>query len=181
MRGSGEGRLAPWRSKQRACFALVVLLVSLAITAGAADASDLAGPPPTVRISRIESTIVTCTNRARAAYGLNALHRSRVLHHAASYHARNMLRYGFFAHKDVFGQSPLDRIVRFGRRGEFRMVGENLAVGNWSAADACRAWMGSPEHRSNILDRRFTMIGVGTARGAGGRTYYVEDFGSPRR
>jgi uncharacterized protein YkwD len=40
--------------------------------------------------------------------------------------------------------------------------------------------MGSAEHRANILDRRFTMIGVGFARSAGGRTYYVEDFGSHR-
>jgi uncharacterized protein YkwD len=147
---------------------------------GWATASSFAGAPPTARVSRVESTIVNCTNRARAAHGLHALHRNRVLRHAARYHASNMLRYGFFAHNDVFGQSPLDRVVRFGRRGAFRWVGENLAVGYWSAADACRAWMASPEHRANILDRRFSMIGVGFARGPGGRTYFVEDFGSPR-
>jgi uncharacterized protein YkwD len=64
--------------------------------------------------------------------------------------------------------------------GSFRWVGENIAVGHWTAADACRKWMASREHRGNILSRRFTLIGVGFARGAGGRTYYVEDFGSHR-
>jgi uncharacterized protein YkwD len=181
MPGSGEGHLALGSSKQWASFALVLLLALLAVTFGAVNASGFAGPPPTAKISRVESTIVHCTNRARAAHGLGALHRNRVLRHAAKYHARNMLRYSFFAHNDVFGQSPLDRVVRFGRRGAFRWVGENLAVGRWSAGDACRAWMASPEHRANILDGRFTMIGVGFARGPGGRTYYVEDFGSPRR
>ena len=150
-------------------------------TVGGVNAQGFAGPAPTARTSRVESTIVHCTNRARAAHGLPGLRGNRVLRHAATYHAQNMLRYGFFAHNDVFGQSPLDRIVRFGRRGAFRWVGENLAVGHWSASDACRAWMGSAEHRANILDRRFSMIGVGFARGAGGRTYYVEDFGSRRR
>jgi uncharacterized protein YkwD len=181
MPGSGEGRLALPTSKQRARLALLLLLALVSLAAAAVEASGFAGAQPTARISRVESTIVHCTNRERGARGLPALHRNRVLRHAASYHARNMLRYRFFSHSDVFGQTPLDRIVHFGRRGAFRWVGENLAVGYWSASDACRAWMASPEHRANILDRRFTMIGVGFARAAGGRTYYVEDFGSPRR
>ena len=151
-----------------------------AIAIGSVNASAFAGLPPTANASGVESTIVHCTNRARAADGLPRLHRNRILRTAAKYHARNMLRYSFFAHRDVFGNSPLDRISRFGGRHAFRWVGENIAVGYWSPRDACRAWMGSPEHRANILDRRFTMIGVGFARGAGGRTYYVEDFGARR-
>jgi uncharacterized protein YkwD len=38
--------------------------------------------------------------------------------------------------------------------------------------------MGSAEHRANILSRHYTMIGVGYARAANGRTYFVQDFGS---
>ena len=172
--------MALWSSRQRAWPALLLLLALSAVTAGTVNASAFAGPPPTARASRVESTITHCTNRARAAHGLPGLHRNRILRNAASYHARNMRRYRFFDHRDVFGQTPLDRIMRFGGRRAFRWVGENIAVGYWSAADACRAWMGSAEHRANILDRRFTMIGVGFARSAGGRTYYVEDFGSTR-
>jgi uncharacterized protein YkwD len=181
MAGSGEGRLALiLSSTMRACLALVLLL-ALAAAAVPAGAAPLTGALPTARISRVESTIVRCTNHERAVRGLPALHRNRALRHAASYHARNMLRYGFFAHHDVFGNTPIDRVARFSRRGAFRWVGENIAVGYWSPADACRAWMASADHRANILDGRFRTIGVGFARAANGRTYYVQDFGSPRR
>jgi uncharacterized protein YkwD len=166
--------------QERAWSALLLLLAFGAVTFATVITPAFAGAPPTARASRVESTIMRCTNQARAAHGLRGLHRNRILRNAARYHARNMRRYRFFDHRDVFGQSPLDRILRFGGRGVFRWVGENIAVGYWSASDACRAWMGSAEHRSNILDRRFTMIGVGFARTASGRTYYVEDFGSPR-
>jgi uncharacterized protein YkwD len=180
MRGSGEGRLAlPGATPRRACLALLLLLALFAAALPTVSAGAPAAPP-TATISRVESKIVHCTNRQRAARGLPALRRNSVLRHAAKYHARNMLHYGFFAHRDVFGNSPVDRVSRFGRRGAFRWIGENIAVGFWSPSEACRAWMASPDHRANILDRRFTMIGVGFARTAGGRTYYVQDFGSPR-
>src|SRR5436190_10897861 len=125
MRRSGEGRLALWSSTQRAWPALLLLLALGAVTAGTVNASAFAGPPPTARASLVESTITHCTNRARAAHGLPVLHRNRILRNAASYHARNMRRYRFFDHRDVFGQSPLDRIARFGGRRAFRRVGEN--------------------------------------------------------
>jgi uncharacterized protein YkwD len=156
-------------------------LLALALLASLLPAPSGAGSSlPIAHISRVERTIVRCTNGARRAHGLRPLRRNHVLRHAATYHARNMLRYRFFSHRDVFGQSPVDRVSRFARRGAFHWIGENIAVGNWSPRDACRAWMGSPEHRANILSARFSMTGVGYARGAGGRTYYVQDFGSPR-
>jgi uncharacterized protein YkwD len=163
-----------------ALLAAALLLALMSTTASPAAAFDFANASPTATIARVERTIVHCTNRERVVRGLPALRRNPVLRHAAKYHARNMLRYGFFRHDDVFGQSPADRVARFGHRGAFRWIGENIAVGNWSAGDTCRAWMASAEHRSNILNSHFTMIGVGFARSAGGRTYYVEDFGSRR-
>ena len=51
-----------------------------------------------------------------------------------------------------------------------------------------RAWMHSPDHRANLLDRRFADVGIGVAEGApialgagelGGT--YVTDFGRRRR
>src|SRR2546421_1997071 len=161
MLGSREDRQALLTSRRRVLLAPLVLLalVPAAVPAAAAGRGSL----PTARIARIEDQIVGCTNHARTARGLPALRRSSVLRHAARYHAHNMLRYNFFRHDDVFGQSPADRVARFGRRGVFRWVGENIAVGYWSARDVCRAWIASHEHRANILSRHFTMIGVGYA------------------
>lgn len=171
--------MTPFTTPRRALVALALLIALIAVAVPAAATAGRAGGP-TARISRVEDQIVGCTNRARMSRGLPALRRSSVLGHAARYHAHNMLRYDFFRHDDVFGQSPADRVARFGRRGAFRWVGENIAVGYWSASDVCRAWMGSHEHRSNILSRHFTMIGVGYARAGDGRTYFVQEFGSYR-
>jgi uncharacterized protein YkwD len=179
MPGSRKGRVTLLTSLRRALIA-PVLLFALVAAAVPAAAGTGRGSLPTARIARVENQIVGCTNRARTSRGLPALRRSSVLRHAAKYHARNMLHYGFFRHNDTFGQSPADRVARFGRRGVFRWVGENIAVGYWSARDVCRAWMGSHEHRSNILSRHFTMIGVGYAKAGDGRTYFVQDFGSHR-
>ena len=182
MGRQGEGRLVSFKPLQRALLTLALGLLPTLVLTGlpAVAVAGLRNAPPTARISRVESRIVGCTNHERVARGLPSLRRSRVLRHAAKYHARNMLRYDFFNHSDPFGQSPADRVARFGRRGVFRWVGENIAVGYWSAADVCRAWMGSQEHRANILSRHYTMIGVGYARAANGRTYFVQDFGSYR-
>jgi uncharacterized protein YkwD len=158
---------------------LLAPLLALALVP-AAPAGSAATGSPIARISRLEDKIVRCTNRERAVRGIPKLRRSPALRHAASYHARNMLRYDFFRHRDVFGQSPAERVARFTRGGRFRWVGENIAVGRWSPAGVCRAWMGSPAHRANILNGRFTMIGVGSAKAPNGRTYYVQDFGSHR-
>jgi uncharacterized protein YkwD len=179
MPGSRKGRVTLLTSLRRALIAPVFLFALVAAAVPAAATAGR-GSLPTARIARVESQIVGCTNRARTSRGLPALRRSSVLRHAAKYHARNMLHYGFFRHSDVFGQSPADRVARFGRRGVFRWVGENIAVGYWSARDVCRAWMGSHEHRSNILSLHFTMIGVGYAKAGDGRTYFVQDFGSHR-
>jgi uncharacterized protein YkwD len=178
MRGLGEGRLAFTTPVQRALLVFVLLPALVQTGAPAVAAAGPRNSPPTATISRVESSIVRCTNHARVARGLRSLRRSSALRHAAKYHARNMLRYDFFNHNDPFGQSPADRVARFNRRGGFRWVGENIAVGNWSASGVCRAWMGSSEHRANILSRHYTMIGVGYARAANGRTYFVQDFGS---
>src|SRR5919201_5051060 len=142
MPGSREGRLALLTSLRRASLASVLLLALVAVAAGAATAAH-GDAPWKARISRVEDKIVGCTNRARISRGFPALRRSSVLRHAARYHARNMLHYDFFRHDDVFGQTPADRVARFGRRGSFRWVGENIAVGYWSAADVCRAWLRS--------------------------------------
>jgi len=64
----------------------------------------------------------------------------------------------------------------------YRIVGENIAFGPESVAEAVSGWLASPEHCLNIMDARFTETGFAYAandRGAP-RIYWVEDFGSVR-
>ena len=53
----------------------------------------------------------------------------------------------------------------------WRIIGENVAVG-WDLYEIHKAWMASPSHRDNILERRYRALGVGICRGPTG-AYWV--------
>ena len=56
--------------------------------------------------------------------------------------------------------------------------GENIAAGNATAAATVEQWMNSPGHRANILNAKFTHIGVGYQHSAGSTYghYWVQMF-----
>ncbi len=62
---------------------------------------------------------------------------------------------------------------------DWQRIGENVGVGP-DAADVQRAFMASDTHRANILDARFTDLGVGVAVAANGRVYVAQVFGTIR-
>lgn len=61
-----------------------------------------------------------------------------------------------------------------GMDGGWRRLAENVGYGS-SIDEVQRQFMGSSTHRQNVLDGRFTHLGVGVARG-GGQTYVVLIF-----
>ena len=75
-----------------------------------------------------------------------------------------MARVGYFSHDSANGAAFWRRVERFygsnGRR--YWSVGENLL---WSSPDidaqgALKMWMGSPEHRANLLKPEWREIGL---------------------
>lgn len=42
-------------------------------------------------------------------------------------------------------------------------AGENLGYGFWTPEEVCQAWKNSRTHYNNIIDKRFTVIGIGVA------------------
>lgn len=129
-------------------------------------------------------------NRERRERGLRALRASGRLALAARRHARDMVRRTYFSHDSPSGAKFSSRIRRTGYIGATNWwVGENLAWGAGSASTPHRivqAWMDSPPHRANLLDRRFREIGVGVAAGVpvpgdhGRGATYVHEFGFRR-
>jgi len=104
---------------------------------------------------------------------------SRKLDEAAGDHARSMARRNFFDHRGADGSQPRDRVLRAGY--QFRLTGENIALGPESAEEVVAGWLASPGHCANIMDARFEEIGVGLATGRGrGKIYWVQSFGAPR-
>lgn len=136
----------------------------------------------------VKSAILCLLNAERTSRGLRALRSNSRLGRAATAHSGDMVRRKFFAHDSPSGTDVVDRVRRTGfipRIGRW-VVGENLAYGSGTLgqpAAIMRAWMESPGHRANILQRRFREVGIGVARGlpvsgvSGGATY-TTDFGA---
>jgi uncharacterized protein YkwD len=123
-----------------------------------------------------EAAVRNCANQVRRAHGLRPLVDSPTLDRAARTHARNMARLRFFSHTDPWGRGPEERVAPFDPGGHLILIGENIAAGYRTAGAACRAWLASPGHRENLLDRRYSRIGAGVWRASNGTPYYVQDF-----
>lgn len=54
--------------------------------------------------------------------------------------------------------------------------GENIAVGQSSAAEVMNAWKGSPGHNQNMLSTDFDTVGIGAFVDSNGLCYWVQTF-----
>jgi uncharacterized protein YkwD len=169
-------------------------IFATAATALTLPASSVAAPgcpganaqPTTANAATVRHATLCLLNRQRVRHGLPRLHEHRSLNHAARKYAGLMVRQGFFDHVSPGGSTMAQRIKRtsYLRGVHGWSLGENLAWGSGSSATPAQivnAWMKSPGHRRNILDRSFREIGIGIAtgaprRGAPGATY-VNEFG----
>ncbi len=87
---------------------------------------------------------------------------------------------GYFAHTSPEGITPWYWFTQAGYH--FVFAGENLAIDFTESQDVENAWLNSPAHRANILDSRFTEIGIAVKDGiyqGQPTTYVVQMFGKP--
>ena len=139
-------------------------------------------------MARDEEDLVAAINTERAERGLGTLSLDPVLCEAARAHSREMCDLNYFAHQSPTpgDDTPIDRYLdELHTDGEPRpasaMVGENIfyaSVTNsvYDADYAHRRLMASPDHRKNILEPRFTKVGVGLYRAPTGRFWVTEMF-----
>ncbi len=124
--------------------------------------------------------IINLTNQSRQEYKLQGLVENSMLDKAAQAKANDMLAKSYFAHNTPDGHTPWDFIVAEGYT--YLMAGENLAVNFTEAENVETAWMNSPGHKANILNKNFEEIGIGIAQGEyQGHTaiFVVQEFGTP--
>lgn len=104
----------------------------------------------------------------RSSQGLAALTSAADLQAVARQHAQRMAARG----------EPYHNPALTSEVGGWELVGENVGFG--PNADLVHdAFMASAPHRANILDARFTQVGVGAVRDATGRLWVVEVFRRP--
>jgi uncharacterized protein YkwD len=103
------------------------------------------------------------------------------LTNAALAHSREMARNGLLDHRGRDGSTPAARVERAGY-GVHRIVGENIAAGAMTPAEVTDGWLDSPAHCENIMDGRFTQIGIAYAASlnTAAGMYWTQDFAAPR-
>ncbi|MBL8878320.1 MAG: CAP domain-containing protein [Phycisphaerales bacterium] len=122
--------------------------------------------------------VLMLVNRERSSRGLATLIENATLQGQAEEYACELIHYDYFAHENpVTGSTLGDRSLEFGY--DYMVVGENLAAGQTTPERAVADWMNSPGHRANILDERFTEIGIAVRIGGDYGIYWVQEFGRP--
>jgi uncharacterized protein YkwD len=162
-----------------------------AATAGAACRGADSLPGQAV-FARSPAATLCLLNRERARAGRAPLRPDAQLARAGMAHAVDMVTHVYFAHNSRDGHPFFSRIRATGYlAGAFDWtLGENLAWGAGRRASprlTVRAWMHSPGHRRNILDSRYTDIGIAVVPGApvaarmrarGPAATYATEFGA---
>lgn len=142
---------------------LPLLLLSVLLTVGLGCGGESGGPASTATPSATESAVaqevLVLVNAERKKAGVPPLSARGELDDLAWIHSDDMLRRGYFDHDNPEGDGPEARAKAAGIG--FTGIGENIAKGQESAAEAVESWMNSPPHRENILDASFTRLGVG--------------------
>jgi hypothetical protein len=119
-----------------------------------------------------EQYLFSAANAERMERGLPPLKWDETLYRAAERHAGEMARRESISHQYPGEADLAERGRAAGAR--FTVIAENVAEA-WSAPVIHDAWMRSPDHRANLLDRRVNAVGISVYR-RGEQLYAVEDF-----
>lgn len=116
--------------------------------------------------------VVALVNAERAKAGLNALTLDTEIASAALIRSKEIEM--SFSHTRPDGRSFSTVLTDNGIK--FNGSGENIAWGQRSPEEVMNGWMNSEGHRANILNPKFTKIGVGHYQNSAGRNYWTQLF-----
>lgn len=128
------------------------------------------------------AVLVNLTNQNRAASNISELKVNPLLEKAAQMKADDMASKSYFAHNTPDGKTPWYWIDQAGYK--YVYAGENLAVNFEESEDVETAWMNSRGHFLNIMNPKYTEIGIATSTGiykAREAVFVVQMFGSPAK
>lgn len=96
-------------------------------------------------------------------------------------HSEDMARAGYLSHEGLDGSLPAQRVSTMGI--QWLSTGENVARAR-DVAEAEALFMDEPRfqqnHRANILNPNYTIVGIGVARDSEGNLYITEEFAQLR-
>jgi len=119
-------------------------------------------------------------NKERKNAGLQPLQLNGHLSQAAQAKATDMLNGQYWAHTSPTGKTPWVFIQNSGY--QYSVAGENLARDFGDTPNMVAAWMASPTHQANILQKKYVETGIAVVDGKLGgveTTLVVQMFGTP--
>ena len=132
-----------------------------------------------------EQAVFNLVNEQRGLVSVSDLLWCDGLAACARAHSNDMCDRGFFSHTNPEGEDPSKRAQR-GHAGSYTFdpivpdpypwIGENIAWGQGTAAAVMDAWMHSPGHRANILNSRYSHIGIGVCSCS--TRHWTQNFGT---
>jgi uncharacterized protein YkwD len=115
--------------------------------------------------------VARLVNEHRARVGCRALAWDDAAARAAQAHSDDMARRNYFSHTSPEGRTMVDRLRAQG--ASYRMIAENIAMGQPTAREVVRGWLASPGHRANIENCGYTRHGVGLRSGRWTHVFYT--------
>ncbi len=107
--------------------------------------------------------ILSLTNESRVANNVLPLTINTTLNQAAQSKAEDMVINNYFSHTSPDGRMPWNFVNR--NSYTYILIGENLALNFLGADDAHAALMASPSHKKNILNPKYTDLGLAVVSG----------------
>ena len=142
-------------------FFMLIFLFIFSITSFSSDRSE-------------KKDIIKMVNKVRIEKNLPVLKENKKLNILADKKAKIMAKENNLSHT-AGGYNSFSDLIKEANI-EYLAVGENIAR-NWKTPDdVMKAWLNSSGHRANILNKKFTQIGVGKAINSKGDVYWVQLF-----
>jgi uncharacterized protein YkwD len=147
------------------------------------------GAPELKNAREVNERVLTLANQARSRArrcgsktfeAAPPLQLVGALNEAALVQARDLARHSTLSHQGSDGSTPADRVMR--QNYKWRVVGENVASGPTTADEVMAGWLASPHHCENLMDPRFTDMGIGFVLDEKSESgvYWSQVFASPR-
>lgn len=122
-------------------------------------------------LAELEKSLYEQTNLYRNSKGLEFFEANALLSKVGRDYSRDMLRRNYFSHFDPEGRSVLERIQKV-KKGFDEDCAENLhhiySPGGLKdpqaiAKQMMEDWIGSPQHRKNLIAKNYDYLGIGCA------------------
>lgn len=139
--------------------AVIVSIFALQGSYNMATSGTVLGTESNIKVEQLARD----TNKARADNGLRGLTLNSNLSAAATDKAHDMFKHQYWAHISPDGTTPWHWFEKEGYG--YSYAGENLAKNFASSGATMAAWIDSPKHRDNIMNKHYSDVGFAVEDG----------------